>query len=672
MFRKFTVLTICFLCVALLLSSVAFAVEKTEDSVPAATAMKTAPVYHTPDRAVDIYQAFEARSFTASDNTTLQYRIFIPDGYTPEADYPLMLILHGAGERGNDNSAQMRNAVQNLFNDLTSPIYGSIVVCPQCPDNNQWVDTPWSNGNYSIANVPESNELKAVLEILDSVKAEYAVDESRVYGMGLSMGGFGIWDLMMRHPDVLTAGVPLCGGADASCAQRLVDKPIWTIHGDADGIVPVSGTRAMVQAIQSAGGDSIVYEELKGYGHNVWDYGSTREGLMNWLFAQISPCETHTDQYIDNGDGTHRHTCSVCGTVIAKSQAHTGVDDGDCTTALTCVCGAVLTAAKSHDFTGAFESDETGHWQVCANENCTAVGAKQEHTGGEATYFDKAICTVCGRAYGDTLVDKTAPAGKMECGKTSLIGTGGELFFQESLLVSLSASDTESGVDTIEYFVSNDQPEAPDDISSWTAYTAPFSLNQSGRYVLYARLTDKAGNSAVIHSDAIVLDDTAPVISGVEDGKSYCDAVSVEIADDYLDTVTLDGNPVTLTNGRITLSYAQRAQTLVATDKAGNSTTVKTTVHNGHVWDAGTVIAAATTEKEGQIEHVCAHCGRTELKTIPKISGAGTDNGRTPSVAENIYPKTGDTHLLLPWMTAALASAGILALMVVKKKKEDA
>lgn len=675
MLRKFTVLLSWLVCLSLLFSGAAFAVSGQEQAapMPLAASAKKAPVYNLPSRAVDIYQAFQAKSFTATDGTVLKYRIFIPDGYTPEADYPLLLILHGAGERGDDNSAQMRNAVQNLFNDLNSPIYGSIVICPQCPNNNQWVDTPWSDGNYSVANVPESNELKAVVEILDSIKNAYSVDDSRVYGFGLSMGGFGTWDLMMRHPDLITAGVPLCGGADVAYAQQLVEKPIWTIHDSTDGIVPVSGTRAMVNAIKAAGGSSIIYEELQGYGHNVWDYASTREGLMNWLFSQIAPCETHTEQCVDNGDGTHRRVCSVCGRVLAASEQHTGTDDGDCTTPVSCACGVVLTAGKTHDFTGEIFSDEIGHWHVCGNENCTVKEARQPHRGGTATYFEKAVCLVCEKAYGDTAPDTTAPAGQIKSGEKSLSGGDDTLFFKEALDIRISASDTESGMEKTEYFLSTGEIEDPSSITGWKAYTDGLRLEADGTYVVYARLTDKAGNAALLSSDRIVLDSTAPAITGVKDGGDYCDAVTVEIADAYLDSVTLNGSPVTPTDGKVVLSYRTDAQTLVATDKAGNTTAVKITVHDGHLWGQDEVVAAATAEKEGQIRHTCTRCGEVELKTTPKqpaASSSPADQGQAKQpAAENPFPKTGDAGLLPVWLAAVLASGGLLLTQLLRKKR---
>ena len=226
------------------------------------------------------------------DDGPLPYRLYTPDNYDGDTyHYPLFVFLHGAGERGNDNSLQLKNAVQNMFNDLDSPLYQSIAIFPQCPKNgsnlSQWVDTPWSEGNYSVKNISESDDIKSVLEIIQTIKENYNINNRRVYIMGVSMGGFGTWDLLMRHTTDFAAAIPLCGGGDPTYAYKLVDTPIWTVHGAKDDVVPVASTREMVSTIQSMGSVKIKYTELENAGHNVWDYASTNYEMIEWLFSQI-------------------------------------------------------------------------------------------------------------------------------------------------------------------------------------------------------------------------------------------------------------------------------------------------------------------------------------------------------------------------------------------------
>ncbi len=233
-----------------------------------------------------IHEILSEETFSASDRTRLPYRLYVPSNYDPEKDYPVLIFLHGAGERGSDNTNHLKHVIGNLFNQKNSPVLDAIVICPQCPSNNQWVDTPWDKGNYSVASVAQSNESKAVVELLDKIAKTYSTDTDRYYIMGISMGGFGTWDLLMRYPDKFAAGVPICGGADPAMAETLKNVPIYTAHGSADPTVPVAGTRAMVAALQAAGSTVITYEEKPGMGHDIWTQFSGQTEVLEWLFAQ--------------------------------------------------------------------------------------------------------------------------------------------------------------------------------------------------------------------------------------------------------------------------------------------------------------------------------------------------------------------------------------------------
>lgn len=228
---------------------------------------------------VDVY-ATEKRVFE-NKNTVLPYRLVLPETYDETKSYPMIVFLHGAGERGNDNVLQLFHCVQYLADTLPE----CIIVAPQCPVNNQWVDTPWTNGAYSIDKVPESNELKAVIELLDALQEEFNVDADRIYASGLSMGGFGAWDLMMRHNDYFAAGVLVCGGGDPSQAEALKDTPLFVFHGDADDAVPVSGSRDTVQAIRDAGGELVQYVEYPGKGHGIWNDAFAHPGMLQELLT---------------------------------------------------------------------------------------------------------------------------------------------------------------------------------------------------------------------------------------------------------------------------------------------------------------------------------------------------------------------------------------------------
>ena len=229
---------------------------------------------------------FDSYVAELSDGSKLPYRLYVPENYDPKQVYPLLVVLHGAGERGNDNESQLRNMLLAMFNVKDTPVRDAIILAPQCPAGQQWVDTPWAKGNYDSTKVKESNELAGVVELVDDLWYEYSIDGDRIYAMGLSMGGFGTWDLLIRHSDIFAAGVPICGGGDPAMAEVLANVPIKTFHGSADPTVPVAGTRAMAEALEAAGSEVFTYEELAGKEHGIWNDVAGRIDVLNWLFEQ--------------------------------------------------------------------------------------------------------------------------------------------------------------------------------------------------------------------------------------------------------------------------------------------------------------------------------------------------------------------------------------------------
>ncbi len=222
----------------------------------------------------------EKLTYTNSEST-IPYRLILPENYDETKEYPMIVFFHGAGERGNDNELQFFHCVQYIYDNTPEPC---IIVAPQCPLNHQWVDTPWVNGAYSVDNVPESNEMKAVVELIADLQTEYSVDSDRIYAAGISMGGFATWDALMRHNDLFAAGIPVCGGGDISKAELLKETPIFTFHAVNDTAVPVSGTRDTVNAIKNAGGEKIEYTEYTTGGHGIWNQAFATEGLLDNLF----------------------------------------------------------------------------------------------------------------------------------------------------------------------------------------------------------------------------------------------------------------------------------------------------------------------------------------------------------------------------------------------------
>ena len=198
---------------------------------------------------------------------------------------PLVVFLHGAGERGSDNSKQLTWLPLAMAGDAMRQDYPCFVLAVQCPQDEKWVDVAW--GDASPTPMPEapSRALRAVIAALDRVLAENDVDPSRVYLTGLSMGGYGSWDLAMRMPERFAALVPVCGGGDPAAVERLRSVPIWIWHGDKDQAVPVARSRQMADALREAGIDA-AYTELPGVGHDSWRQAYGSDGALSWMFRQ--------------------------------------------------------------------------------------------------------------------------------------------------------------------------------------------------------------------------------------------------------------------------------------------------------------------------------------------------------------------------------------------------
>lgn len=236
------------------------------------------------NKALDPDVFFDAGVFK-HEKTSLLYRIYVPSTYSAEKEYPIFVHLHGAGIRGNDNKRPL-NFVKKLFQEESYALDECIVIVPQCPEGEKWVDITWADGSYDLDKVPESNEFEALVALIESTVENYSVDENRIWAAGFSMGGYGTWNLLMNHPDLFCAGVPMCGAASPAHAETLLNTPVWAIHGVKDPTVPVSGSREMVEAIRALGGTQVKYTELPDHEHDVWNYTYDSDEIFAWLFVQ--------------------------------------------------------------------------------------------------------------------------------------------------------------------------------------------------------------------------------------------------------------------------------------------------------------------------------------------------------------------------------------------------
>lgn len=241
-------------------------------------------------QAPEVVEQYEARQikFTGGEyeDEVFEYRLLKPKQIDKGKKYPVVLFLHGAGERGSDNVKSLKYLPERMAQPQMQKAFPCFVIVPQCRSGKKWVDVDWSDPKSAKMPKEPSAQMQVVIKILKTIQQEFPTDNDRIYLTGLSMGGYGSWDLAARHPDWFAAVVPICGGGDEAQAKQFVDLPTWAFHGDKDKAVPVERSRKMIAAIREAGGEP-KYTELPNVGHNVWTYAySLRSGLLPWMFQQ--------------------------------------------------------------------------------------------------------------------------------------------------------------------------------------------------------------------------------------------------------------------------------------------------------------------------------------------------------------------------------------------------
>ena len=211
-------------------------------------------------------QSAETLNKEITKTVTCKYLLSLPTGYGRlDKKWPVMMFLHGAGERGTNLELVKKHGPPKLIEQGKELPF--IVISPQCPAGQWW---------------PE--KLDTLVALLDDIESNYAVDKERVYLTGLSMGGFGTWSLACREPKRFTAIVPICGGGQWYLANRLKNVPVWAFHGAKDSVVPLDLSEKMVGAVKRSGGDAklTVYPEA---GHDSWTATYDNAKLYEWLLS---------------------------------------------------------------------------------------------------------------------------------------------------------------------------------------------------------------------------------------------------------------------------------------------------------------------------------------------------------------------------------------------------
>ena len=217
----------------------------------------------------------EPRPLDNTKTDTVHYWLFLPTNYETQAKSggaPLLLFLHGAGERGNESGEEIAKVKVHgpprlLDNPEFAKSFPCVTVSPQCKNGSAWSPAQ-------------------LMLLLDHVEKNYNIDKSRVYVTGLSMGGFGTWMCVNESPNRFAAAAPICGGAKTEWAEKLIDMPIWVFHGGSDPVVVPAFSERMVDVIKKAGGKKILFTVYEGEGHDSWTRTYNNQLFYDWMFQQ--------------------------------------------------------------------------------------------------------------------------------------------------------------------------------------------------------------------------------------------------------------------------------------------------------------------------------------------------------------------------------------------------
>lgn len=227
----------------------------------------------------------EAREWKSADGKTFRYRWHEPKSPETEKGYPLIVFMHGVGERGTNNVSQLKWCVRDIFDYMEKRGEEFFFVAGQVPDPQQWVDYRRGSLAHTMSERP-SETMGLQISFLEELFAKKpGIDRSRVYVCGLSMGGFGTWDILCRRPEWFAAAMPVCGGVDLSQLWKLREIPIWIHHGDKDTTVPFVRSRQATATLWACNGN-VKYTEYPNCGHGSWGPAFKDERHLDWLLSQ--------------------------------------------------------------------------------------------------------------------------------------------------------------------------------------------------------------------------------------------------------------------------------------------------------------------------------------------------------------------------------------------------
>jgi predicted peptidase len=237
------------------------------------------------------FNLFEKKIFISSKGDTIPYRILYPENYNKTKKYPLVLFLHGGGEKGRDNEKQLLHGVKVFLDAENRKKFPCIVIAPQCMPDDSWtssktdqtVTPPVRDFNYTY---PITKSLDAVQELVYDVIKKESVQKTGVYVTGLSMGAMATYEIVARNPGLFVAAAAICGGGDPNFYnKKTAGTKFWIFHGDADDVVDVKYSRIMNEKLKELKAN-VKYTEYPGVNHNSWDTAYAEPDLLPWMFTK--------------------------------------------------------------------------------------------------------------------------------------------------------------------------------------------------------------------------------------------------------------------------------------------------------------------------------------------------------------------------------------------------
>lgn len=239
------------------------------------------------------FALYKKKVFTNKKGENLPYRILFPEGYDKNKTYPLVLFLHGAGERGDDNAFQLAWGAEMFLEENNRKKFPVIVVFPQCAKGDYWAKVksrkrknPSKRFKFPLNLGKPTQGFRLAHGLVQQLIREEAVDVKRLYIAGLSMGGMGTFEMLARFPGKFAAAMPICGGGNPNHTIHYAkNTAIWIFHGSADSVVGVRYSRKMAKQLKKFGAN-VKYSEYEGVGHDSWRNAFAEPDFLEWMFSK--------------------------------------------------------------------------------------------------------------------------------------------------------------------------------------------------------------------------------------------------------------------------------------------------------------------------------------------------------------------------------------------------